>query len=156
MLCVLLFALGVPLSAAEPTALEVASFTVAPDAGTRRMPAIVVLQNNGPRNVRLWAPNNVEGLQALSFELKDASGRVRPYHPPVPPRAAGVPTAVKLAPGQQLRLQAVDLAAARETLDLPSGRYTVIAVYKNLLSELPPVRGVWTGTLRSKPVKLEL
>ncbi|MCO5295660.1 MAG: hypothetical protein M9921_02265 [Fimbriimonadaceae bacterium] len=156
MLCVLLLALGLPLPSSGPAALKIASFALGANATLANLPVEVVLENAGERNVRLWAPNNVEGLQSLWFEFQAVGGKVVEYRPPVPPRAGGVATAVVLAPHERLHLPVVNLAAARDHGGLAPGDYTVTAIYKNAMADFPPVRGVWTGTLRSKPLKLRL
>ena len=155
MFSLLLIALMSPIqSAAAP--LAISSFTLEKTESVGLLPASVVLNNRGTHPLRLWAPNNVEGMNALRFVFRSAQGKVVEYRPPVPPRAAGVATAVVLEPRSKLRLPTSELSGCRKLPDLPPGVYEVTAVYKNELADFAPVKGVWTGTIRSKPLQIRL
>lgn len=150
MVCLLLLALAVSLGAGE-SSLTIDSFTR--DAATLDPLAVsVVLRNRGASPVRLWAPNNVEGMRCIRFSIRAANGKVVEYRPLVPPRAAGVATSVDVPPGGILRLPAVDLADARTLI--PPGEYEIVALYRNDLAEFAPVKGVWTGAIRSRPLRV--
>ncbi len=154
MLCLLLIAFLAGVSVPEGP-LTIVSFKRVPTEVAGSIPVEVVLKNRSDRPIRLWAPNNYEGMVSVRFLIKDGSGKETPYQPPVPPRAGGIPTAVSLAPRRTLALAQVDVGDCRRKLKLKVGRYELTAVYKNDLAEMAPVTGVWTGTLRSKPIRIQ-
>lgn len=145
--------LGVPVGEGR---LAIASFAQVRTDIVGSVPVSITLRNDTAASIRLWTPTNYEGMVSVRFLVKDAQGKERPYQPPVPPRAAGVATSVELGPGKTLKLAVVDLGGCRAKLGLPAGSYEIVALYHNELRDRAPTFGVWTGTLRSKPVRIKL
>lgn len=141
-----------PLSAK----LEIATVQIAPIKGFSTLAARIKLINRGPGNLKLWSPHNWEGMNCVRFSIQPSKGKAVAYKPLVPPRSAGVPTAVSLQPGQALTLMPIDFSTVRADARLPIGQYKVSVVYSNDLADSEPVTGVWTGTIQSKPVSVKL
>ncbi len=155
MLCLVLLSMAAALTPLGD-GLAIAWAKPLPDELTAKCPVEVVLENRSRKRIRLWDPKSVEGQEALTFRLKGPEGESIEVRPLFPPRAAGVPTSVLLEPGVRLRLAPVDLAARHQAGQLAKGRYEAIAIYRNRLADRAPVKGVWTGELRSKPFKVDL
>ena len=115
----------------------------------------VRLNNRSSRWVRLWDPKNTEGSMCLFGEIKSKSGQMYPLESLPIARAAGVPTSIQLPAKGHVDLVA-DFAWSFEMLKLRPGNYDLTIIYRNSMQASGPVRGVWVGALRSKPLAIEL
>ena len=124
----------------------------APPAGA------VVLHNAGALELRVWRMANSWGDQTLSLELK-ADGS--PQSVTLKPQyyTLNGPIYVPLAPGQDYRIEFNLGDRRRWEPDLwhdsaPAAGSELIAVYRSERSPESDKNGVWTGFIRSVPVKL--
>ena len=136
--------------------LLIDAFRVSDSTRDGQVATEVVLKNQSKFAIRIWDPQNVEGQNCLAFLVRRGSAPEIHFKPLFPPRAAGVATCMTLAPGKSVALSNCDLSQLRNQAGVTPGIYQVTAVYSNDLRERPPVKDVWIGTIRSKPVKFKL
>lgn len=139
----------------EPATLAVASLRADRDAATGAIPLTVVVKNIGLKSIKLWTPNSVEGMLSVKVWLEAQGKPAIEFKPPVPPRAAGVPTSMTLAPKAKLTLAPIDLAGCVEAGIAP-GRYRLWVEYVNRVADDGPVHGVWTGSVKSRTIAVQI
>jgi len=121
-----------------------------PPAGT------VVLVNDGPEPVRVLRAGNEWGDEALTFELDRGGRRTRVVRSPLA-HTRNVPSSVPVPAGASHELQ-FDLgdgtwaAGDPDLLGAPDGE--IVAEYA--VDRSPPIlaNDIWTGRVRSEPVRL--
>lgn len=115
---------------------------------------VITLKNTGENTLKLWSPNNFEGMNSVSF-LYHCGDQRGSWKPPVPPRAGGVATAIELQPGKSVQLLPVDLTPLLAKFKGQMGALRLTAQYSNNLTNRAPVTGVWVGTIKgvSKPIR---
>ncbi|HRF60851.1 MAG TPA: hypothetical protein PLH94_13175 [Fimbriimonadaceae bacterium] len=139
----------------EPATLAIASMRTDRDPQSGGTPLTVVVRNIGTQPIRLWTPNSVEGMRCVKVWLEAKGKKPVEFKPTIPPRAAGVPTAVPLAPKGKLQLAPIDLAECVEAGFAP-GRYRLWVEYVNQVAEDGPAKGVWTGSIRSRTISVQI
>ncbi len=138
---------------AQPLEIRLELQSSAPPAGT------VVLYNAGASEIRVWDTGTSWGNETLSFEL-NADGKTQSITLTPQDYTVNWPRHVALAPGQDYRIEFNLGDKRRWEPDLwhdrpPVAGSELIAVYRSERSPESDKYGVWTGFLRSAPVKLK-
>lgn len=135
--------------------VRITSATPVSLAGDPVLSIRATLKNRGKHPLKLWDPNNTEGSACLFAKLQSASGPTVELQSLTIPRAGGVPTSITLEPGGTITLNANFGASLRVRRPAP-GNYALTFIYRNSLASSGPVRAVWTGSVSSRAIKINL
>lgn len=112
------------------------------------------LKNAGDQPVDLWVPGSVEG--DLRFRaILQREGKTTTLVPQPVPRAAGVPSLVRIEPGKSLDVQ-VDLGTWKSAAPLSDGEATLVLVLENRDRMIGSFGPAWVGKIESKPIDLRV
>ncbi len=138
---------------AQSLVLSIMGFSGTPGAGR------VILDNHGDKPIRVWLTGNLWGDTALRFEIS---------RPPIVARVVrkpqrytrNVPSSLVVQAGGSHTWQ-FDFGDGSWETDVPFGQMVgagaeLIAVYEAGESPEALANGVWTGCLRSEPVRWRL
>lgn len=109
----------------------------------------LTLKNSSRQPIMVWDPLNYESRAAIRVLIVEERGKETDITPPPAPRGTGVATGTKMNPGAVLTLPPVTVTLVRPTG--AKGKLSLVVLYRNAIRERDAVKGVWTGTLRSKP-----
>ena len=148
--------MGISLLMAATLGYRLATLKVVVDKavmspGTDAVSVELHIQNVSKRAITVWDPINFEGMNSVRIFARAGTSKWVDCTPPAPPRAGGVATGKRLAPGAKLRLMPVVIKAPRgEKLT------QVMAKYQNALEARGAVTGVWTGQIASTACAISL
>ncbi|MCZ7581316.1 MAG: hypothetical protein M5U21_10935 [Fimbriimonadaceae bacterium] len=112
------------------------------------------LTNTGDQPVDLWAPGSVEG-DLMFRAILQGEGKATTLVPQPIPRAAGIPSLVRIEPGKSLAVQ-YDLGAWKSAVPLLDGEATLMLVLENRDRMIGRFGPTWVGTIESKPIALRV
>lgn len=134
---------------AQPLEIRIELLSCTPPMGT------VVLHNRGRSEIRIWHKTTLWSISALTFELRTDGKTQRIEAKPQSISSISLP--VRLAPDGDYKIE-FNLGDGTWRPELwhhhaPAVGSELIAVY-NSVGEKPDPLSMWTGTIRSNPVKL--